>query len=68
MTCLRTQSPVINRVDHYKSSDGISIATANTAYPIRKGKEILGSVVFEQTSDIVKRYNKKMQFIPMRQM
>ena len=63
MTCLRTQSPVINRVDHYKSSDGISIATANTAYPIRKGKEILGSVVFEQTSDIVKRYNKNMQEI-----
>lgn len=60
MTCLRTQSPVINRVDHYKSSDGISIATANTAYPIRMGKELLGSVVFEQNSDIVKTYNKKM--------
>lgn len=63
MTCLRTQSPVINRVDHYKSGDGISIATANTAYPIRKGKELVGSVVFEQNSDIVNTYNKKMKEI-----
>lgn len=61
MTCLRTQSPVINRVDHYKSGDGVTIATANTAYPIRKGKELVGSVVFEQNSDIVNMYNKKMK-------
>lgn len=63
MTCLRTQSPVINRVDHYTLSNGISVATANTAYPIRKGKELLGSVVFEQDQGIVKDYTKKMEEI-----
>lgn len=61
LTCLHTQSPVINRVDHYKSSDGFSIATANTSYPIKRGKELLGAVVFEQTSQIVKSYIQKME-------
>lgn len=63
LTCLHTQSPVINRVDHYKSNDGISIATANTAYPIRRGRELIGTVVFEQTSEIVKAYIQKMEKI-----
>jgi len=53
MTCLRTQSPVINRVDHFTSSNSVSIATANTAYPILRGKELVGAVVFEQSSSIV---------------
>lgn len=63
LTCLHTQSPVINRVDHYKSSDGISIATANTAYPIRRGKELLGAVVFEQSREIVAASIQKMEEI-----
>lgn len=63
MTCLRTQSPVINRVDHYKSNDGISIATANTAYPIKKGGNLLGSVVFEQDSAIINDSIKKLNEI-----
>lgn len=63
LTCLHTQSPVINRVDHYKSNDGISIATANTAYPIRRGRELVGAVVFEQTSEIVKTYIQRMEKI-----
>lgn len=63
MTCLRTQSPVINRVDHYQSKDGIAIASANTAYPIHRGGELVGSVVFEQSSETVRTYEKKMQEI-----
>lgn len=63
LTCLHTQSPVINRVDHYKSNDGISIATNNTAYPIRRGKELIGAVVFEQNEEIVKTYARKMEEI-----
>lgn len=53
MTSLRTQSPVINRVDHYKTTDGAEIATSNTAYPITQGKKLRGAVVFEQTEDII---------------
>lgn len=60
MTCLRTQSPVHNRVDHYSSNDGIAIATANTAYPIKKGRELLGSVVFEQDRSVIDTYSRKM--------
>lgn len=60
MTCLRTQSPVHNRVDHYTSNDGIAIATANTAYPIKKGTELLGSVVFEQDRSVIDTYSRKM--------
>lgn len=63
MTCLRTQSPVINRVDHYKSNDGVSIATANTSYPIHLGKELAGVVVFEQESATVKSNIQKMEEI-----
>lgn len=63
MTCLRTQSPVINRVDHYQSSDGVTITTANTAYPVLRGRELIGSVVFEQNSEIVAAYQQKMEEI-----
>lgn len=63
MTCLRTQSPVVNRVDHYKSSDGVTITTANTAYPILRGRELVGSVVFEQNSDIVSACRQRMEEI-----
>lgn len=63
MTCLRTQSPVINRVDHYQSVDGVTITTANTAYPLRRGRELLGSVVFEQNHEIVRSCQKKMEEI-----
>ncbi|MEG2296958.1 MAG: sigma 54-interacting transcriptional regulator [Clostridium sp.] len=63
LTCLHTGSPVINRVDHYKSNDGIAIATANTSYPIKRGNELIGAVVFEQTGDIVKSYMRKMEEI-----
>lgn len=61
MTCLRTRSPVTNRVDHYKTSSGDDIATSNTAYPILLGKELIGAVVFEQTEEIVKSRIRQME-------
>lgn len=52
MTTLRTRSPVINRVDHFKAGDDTIIATANTSYPIVRDGELLGAVVFEQTEEV----------------
>lgn len=63
LTCLHTQSPVINRVDHYQSHDGVTITTANTAYPIKRGRELIGAVVFEQDKQIVRSYMQKMEEI-----
>lgn len=61
MTTLRTSSPVTNRVDHYKTVSGDDIATSNTAYPILLGKELMGAVVFEQTTEIVKNHIRRME-------
>ena len=60
MTSLRTGEPVINRVDHYNSSDGTFIATANSAFPVTKNGVIVGSVVFEQDKKIVSSYISRM--------
>lgn len=49
ITALRTQSPVINRVDRFHTSNGASLATANTSFPILKEGNLVGAVVFEQT-------------------
>jgi len=63
MTSLRTGEPVINRVDHYNSSDGTFIATANSAFPVTKNGVIVGSVVFEQDKKIVSSYISRMEGI-----
>lgn len=61
ITALRTRSPVINRVDRFHTSDGASIATANTSYPIMKEGGLVGAVVFEQTEDIVQENIQRME-------
>lgn len=61
MTALRTQSPVINRVDRFEVGDGAHIATANTSYPILREGELLGAVVFEQTQEVVQRNIKRLE-------
>lgn len=61
MTALRTCSPVINRVDHFKTSDDTPIATANTSYPILRGGELLGTVSFDQTEEIVQKNIKRLE-------
>lgn len=61
MTALRTQAPVLNRVDRFKTSDDTYIATVNTSYPILREGELLGAVVFEQTEEIVQGKIKRME-------
>ena len=63
LTSLRTQRPVVNRVDHYNTTDGNFVAAAYTAIPIRKYGDVIGTVVFEQDSDVVKNHIKRMQSI-----
>ena len=63
LTSLRTQRPVINRVDHYNTSDGAFVAASYTAVPIRKYGEVIGTVVFEQNSEVVKEHIKRMKNI-----
>lgn len=63
LTALTTQSPVINRVDHFKLNNGKFIATANTAYPIRKGKELVGAVAFDTDASVIRASIQKMEGI-----
>lgn len=63
LTSLRTERPVVNRVDHYNTSDGTFVAAAYTAIPIRKYGEVVGTVVFEQNSDVVENHIKRMKSI-----
>lgn len=48
LTTLRTQRPVINRVDDFLSADGRRINSVNTGYPVFDGPELAGAVVFER--------------------
>ncbi|MBQ9015788.1 MAG: sigma 54-interacting transcriptional regulator [Firmicutes bacterium] len=63
LTALRTGQPVIDRVDHFNTTDGSFIATANTAYPIRRDGDIIGTVVFEQDQSVVADYLRRMNSI-----
>lgn len=63
LTSLRTERPVVNRVDHYNTSDGTFVAAAYTAIPIRKFGEVVGTVVFEQNSEVVENRIKRMKSI-----
>lgn len=60
MTALRTKSPVINRVDNFSTSTGVSIASVNTSYPVSKDNELIGAIVFEQTQNIIDCSKEKM--------
>ena len=60
LTALRTEQPVLNRVDHYNTSDGTFIAAAYTAYPIRRQGEVVGAVTFEQNKEVVRDHIKRM--------
>ena len=61
ITALRTQSPVINRVDRFHTSNGTTLATANTSFPIMKEGHLVGAVVFEQTEDLLKGNIQRME-------
>ena len=53
MTTLRTASPVINRFDNFKSTEGSSISSVNTGYPVFENNELIGAVVFEQNLESI---------------
>lgn len=61
LTALSTQSPVINRVDHFKASNGNLMATVNTAFPILRGKELMGAVSFDMDESLVKASSRRME-------
>ena len=53
LTSLRTGRPVINRVDHFRTSDGTLIASSNTAYPLLHNDTIIGAAVLEYDKALV---------------
>lgn len=61
LTALRTQAPVINRVDYFQTTAGTSISSANTAYPLKKGRQLIGAATFEETTETVASSKKKMK-------
>lgn len=61
LTALRTQAPVINRVDYFQTTAGTSISSANTAYPLKKGRQLIGAATFEETTETVASSKKKME-------
>lgn len=61
MTALRTKAPVINRVDHFCTTAGTSIASVNTSYPVQKNQKLIGAIAFEQTEELISRSRSKME-------
>ena len=61
MTALRTQSPVIDRVDKFSVENGTTIASSNTSYPIFQGGQLAGAVSFEHTEVTIPKYLKSIQ-------
>lgn len=61
MTALRTQSPVIDRVDQFSVDNGTFIASSNTSYPVFQGGQLAGAVTFEHTEDTIQKYFQSIQ-------
>lgn len=61
MTALRTQSPVIDRVDQFSVDNGTFIASANTSYPIFQNGQLSGAVTFEHTEETIQKYYQSIQ-------
>lgn len=60
LTALRTQAPVFNRVDYFQTTAGTSISSANTAYPLKIGRQLIGAATFEETTETIASSKKKM--------
>lgn len=63
MTSLKIKAPVINRIWSFQTATGKNIRTANSAYPVFKDGELIGSVAFEQDVNIAGRYISEMESI-----
>lgn len=61
MTALRTQSPVIDRVDQFSVDNGTFIASSNTSYPIFQNGQLSGAVTFEHTEETIQKYYQSIQ-------
>ena len=61
LTAIRTGSPVLNRVDHFKLSTGRELATVNTAYPLYRRKELVGAVSVDMDQQYVKKELKRLR-------
>ena len=61
MTALRTQSPVIDRVDQFSVDNGTFIASVNTSYPIFQNGQLSGAVTFEHTEETIQKYYQSIQ-------
>ncbi|KJF26406.1 hypothetical protein TZ02_14160 [Clostridium aceticum] len=59
LTVLRTQEPVINRCDRFKSISGKSLTTINNAYPLIINEKVYGAVVFESDLSLLKQIKNK---------
>ena len=63
MTTLRTASPVINRFDNFKSTEGGSISSVNTGFPVFHNNGLIGAVVFEQNLESINAHIAKQEEI-----
>lgn len=59
LSVLRTQKPVLNRCDRFKMTNGKTLTTINTGYPLLIDGDIYGAVVFESDLAVLKQMMKK---------
>ena len=56
LTALRTQMPIHNRFDCYKSTSGKDLATVNSSYPVlRTDGSLMGTITLERDISMVRR-------------
>lgn len=55
LTVLRTQKPVLNRCDNFKTTTGKTLTTINSGYPLKIGDQLYGACVFESDLSGLKR-------------
>ena len=64
LTALRTQTPVRNRFDCYKSTSGKELATVNASYPVlRADGTLMGTITLERDISMVRRQLPDLQYI-----
>lgn len=64
LTALRTQTPVRNRFDCYKSTSGKELATVNASYPVlRADGTLTGTITLERDISMVRRQLPDLQYI-----
>lgn len=63
LACLRTCSPVKNRVDTFASITAGDVTTINTAYPLFYGNELGGALLLERDKTVLQARRKEIQAI-----